>query len=115
VTVEDVLGVGLGMEVFERLSAHFGEAAQVRVARTQVTFARRRGFAFLWSPQRWQGGRAAPLVLTLALREPDHSQRWKEVYQVRPELWNHHLEIRAADEIDHEVLHWLNRAWEQAA
>ncbi len=113
-TVEDVLGPGVGLAVYEQVVAHLGDAARVRVARTQVTFGRRRGFAFLWSAQRWQGSGAAPLVLTLAFTEPDRSPRWKEVYEVRPGLWNHHLEIRTGAEIDPEVLDWLDRAWEQA-
>lgn len=113
-SVEAVLGEGLGTQVYEALQTHIGDSADLRVARTQVGWARRRGFAFLWTPQRWQGPSAAPLVLTIALTAVDPSPRWKEVYEVRPGLWNHHLEVYDPAQIDDEVLHWLDRAAAQA-
>ena len=100
--------------VVELLDAHLGDRATKRVSRTQVAWTRRRGFAVVWSAQRWQGPDSAPVVLTVALHERDPSQRWKEVYEVRPGLLNHHLEIRTPDEVDDEVLGWVDRAWEQA-
>jgi hypothetical protein len=114
VSVADVFQEDLGPAVVARVQAHLGDAAQLRVARTQVGWARRRGFAFVWSPQRWQGRSAAPVVLTLAFTEPEPSPRWKEVHEVRPGLFNHHLEIRDLAEVDDEVLAWVDRAWEQA-
>ena len=66
----------------------------------------------LWSAQRWQGPGAAPVVLTLALRDRDPCGRWKEIYEERPGLLNHHLEIRSPDQVDDS---WAgDRAWEQA-
>lgn len=96
------------------IDPHLGDSARKRVSRTQVSWLRRRGFAILWSAQRWQGAGAAPVVLTLAFAAPDPSPRWKEVYEVRPGLLNHHLEIRSLDQVDDEVLGWIDRAWEQA-
>ena len=113
--VRQVLGEGLGERVFALIADHLGAAATVRISGTQISFVRRRGFAFLWTPRRWQGPSAAPVVLTVALCEVDPSSRWKEVYEVRPNLWNHHLEIRDVTEVDGEVLEWVDRAWEQAA
>jgi hypothetical protein len=86
----------------------------MRAARTQLTWVRRRGFAFVWSPQQWQGPSAAPVVLTVALPHRDGSARWKEVYEVRPGLFNHHLEIRDLGQVDEEVLAWIDQAWEHA-
>lgn len=114
-TVSSVLGEGLGSEAFDRIADHLGASCRVRIARTQVSFVRRRGFAFLWSAQRWQGPGAAPLVLTVAFTEPVPSPRWKQVNEVRPGLWNHHLEIRDLSQVDDEALGWVDRAWEQAA
>lgn len=114
-SVQEVLGGRLGERVFALIADHLGDAATVRISRTQISFVRRRGFAFLWTPRRWQGRSAAPVVLTVALREVDPSPRWKEVYEVRSNLWNHHLEIRDVMQVDGEVLEWLDRAWEQAA
>lgn len=113
-TVADVLGHGLGERVFDLIADHLAGIAQVRIAASQITWARRRGFAFLWTPRRWQGPSAAPVVLTVALSEPDTSARWKEVYEVRAGLWNHHLEIHDLGTVDAEVMAWLDRAWQQA-
>jgi hypothetical protein len=104
----------LGPAVVDLVQGHLGQRARMSVARTQVGWARRRGFAFVWSPQRWQGKSAAPVVLTLAFIEQDPSPRWKETTEIRPGLINHHLEIRTVDEVDAQVLAWLDRAWEQA-
>lgn len=113
-TVQEVLGEGLGTEVFDLIAGHLGGSAQVRVAKTQVGWARRRGFAYLWTARRWHVSGAAPLVLTLIFRTQVHSPRWKEVTQTGPTSWNHHLEIWAVTQVDDEVLAWLDRAWQEA-
>ena len=88
--------------------------AELRVSTTQIGWARRRGFAFLWNPQRWLGQRGAPLVLTLGLPERDPTPRWKEVVEIRPGLYTHHLEVRAVEDVDDEVLTWVDRAYAAA-
>ncbi len=109
-------GDPLGLAVFGVVAQHIEDCggAELRVARTQVGWARRRGFAFLWKPQRWLGERGAPLVLTVGLPGPDASLRWKEVVEIRPGLVNHHLEIHAADDVNDEVLGCVRRAYEAA-
>lgn len=106
-------GDPLGRAVFDLVADRIDECggAELRVARTQVGWARRRGFAFLWNPQRWLGERGAPLVLTVALASRDPSPRWKEVVEVRPGVFNHHLEIRSVGEVDDEVLGWVDQAY----
>jgi hypothetical protein len=104
----------LGPAVAQAISAYLGEAATMRASRTQVTWARRRGFASLWSPQRWQGPSAAPVVLTLAFTQRHASPRWKELFEVRPGLVNHHLEVYRLADVDAEVFAWIDLAWEQA-
>jgi hypothetical protein len=86
----------------------------LRLSATQVTWARRRGFAFLWLPTRWLGSRAAPAVLSIAATRPIASARWKEVVEVRPTLWMHHLELAAAVDIDTEAAAWLAEAYTEA-
>jgi hypothetical protein len=103
----------LGLAVFERLQMAVDRCggAELRVAATQVGWARRRGFAFLWSASQWLGPRAAPLVLSLYFPTRVDSPRWKQLVQVRPGLWVHHLEVREVTEIDDEVLQWLADAF----
>ena len=88
--------------------------AQLRLSATQVTWARRRGFAFLWLPGRWLGSRGAPAVLSIASTRRIPSPRWKQVVEVRPGLWMHHLELAGADDVDDEVRRWLAAAYDDA-
>ncbi|HEY6057623.1 MAG TPA: DUF5655 domain-containing protein [Candidatus Limnocylindrales bacterium] len=87
----------------------------VRVTRSQVAFRRRRGFAYLWLPGRWLAKPAAEVVLSIALGRRDESPRFKPVVQPARDVWMHHLEVRASDEIDDEVRAWLEEAFEHAA
>jgi hypothetical protein len=110
-------GSDLGMAVFGVLDAFVQGlgGAELRVAPSQVGWARRRGFAFLWRPdQTVLGSRGAPLVLTIALPRRDDTQGWKEVAEVRQGLWNHHLEVHHVREVDAEVMALLSEAYDIA-
>jgi Domain of unknown function (DUF5655) len=87
---------------------------EVRVARTQVGWARRRGFAFLWMPGRWLRNPGAEVVLTIASDRRFASPRWKQVAEARPGLFTHHLELRSAADVDDEVAAWLEDAYRAA-
>ena len=86
----------------------------VRVSKSQVAFRRRSGFAFVWRPGMYLR-KAAPLVLSVALRRRDDSPRWKEVVEPAPGRFTHHLELRSEADVDEEVRGWLQEAWELAA
>lgn len=105
-------GSPLGLEVARRVSATLHELGpvEVRVTRSQVTFRRRRGFAWLWRPRQYLGRRGAEVVLAVALGREDASPRWKQVAHPSPLHWIHHLEVGDAAEIDDEVGGWLAEA-----
>lgn len=88
--------------------------ADVRVTRSQVAFRRRRGFAYAWMPGMDLRAGDVPLVLTIGLRRRDASPRWKEVVEPAPGRFTHHLELRAATDVDDAVRGWLREAWEAA-
>ena len=94
--------------------ATIGPAA-MRVTKSQVAFRRRTGFAFVWMPDMYLGKGDVPLVLTVGLRRRDDSPRWKEIVEPAPGRFTHHLELHSESEIDGEVRHWLQEAWEAAA
>jgi hypothetical protein len=103
--------------VFERVRA-VAEAAggcDVRVSRSQVAFRRRRGFAYLWLPDRYLAHPVAEVVLTIALGRRDRSPRWKEVVHPARAHWIHHLEIQDPADVDGEVIGWLQEAAGRAA
>lgn len=86
---------------------------EVRESATQIAYRHGRTFAVVWRP----GPRLpseVPLVLTLVLREPLESRRFKEVVKVAGHTWMHHLELRSPGEVDDELGTWIRLAWEGA-
>jgi hypothetical protein len=91
----------------------FGSTTR-RMTRSQVAFVRRRPVAWAWAPGQHLRGRGAPLVLSMELRQRDRSARWKEIVEVRPGRFMHHLELWSASDLDADVRGWLRQAWEAA-
>ena len=90
--------------------------ATVHVSKSQVAFRRKKNFAVVWTPGQYLTNRStAPLVLALSFPRRDGSSRWKEITEVGPTRFTHHLELFQKSEIDQEVRHWLQTAWEEAA
>ncbi len=83
----------------------------VVVAKTQLVFRRRTGFAWVWIPGHALRRPAAPLVLSVALHRRDESGRWKSVVEPYPGRFMHHLEVFTMDNIDDEVQGWLSEAF----
>ncbi|MDN3238565.1 DUF5655 domain-containing protein [Glycomyces tritici] len=109
---DDAEGLALYRAVAEAVEAN-GEA-EVKVTKSQIAFRRRKGFAFVWRPAQYVNS-DVPVVLSIALPEELRSERFKEVVHPSAKAWMHHLEIREADEIDHEVRTWLATAYREAA
>jgi hypothetical protein len=109
-------GSSLGLAVLGRVQAALAgdDDLDVRVSTSQVAFRRSRGFAWLWRPQQYLGAGAAEVVLAVALSRRDGSPRWKQVVQVGPRHWMHHLEITSEDDVDADVSAWLREAAERA-
>ena len=102
--------------LFEALRAQIESLGpvEIRVGKSQVAFARRRGFAWAWVPDRYLHGRHAPLVLSVSLPHRDASPRWKEVVEPAPGRFMHHLELGTLADVDEEVRGWLREAREAA-
>jgi hypothetical protein len=96
----------LGLAVLERVKNALRETGdfEVRVTKSQVSFRRGRGFAYL----------TAEVVLSIALGRRNGSSRWKEVVHPTTKHWIHHLEVGDVDDIDAEVVGWLWEAAERA-
>jgi hypothetical protein len=105
-----------GLEMFEAVRSMIGGLGHLEVttSKSQVAFRRRRGFAFLWMPGQYLAKPDAEVVLSIALGRRDPSPRFKEVVQVAPSHWMHHLEIHDLGDIDAEVEQWLREAAERA-
>ena len=109
-------GQETSMHIFETLRRTVETLGQseMRVTKSQVAFRRRKAFAWAWMPGKYLHGKAAPLVLTIALRHRDGSPRWKEIVEPRLGRFTHHLELYSNNDIDDEVRGWLQEAWGEA-
>lgn len=87
---------------------------QLRASKSQVSFRRDRGFAYIWAPGKYLANPDAEVVLSIALGRHDDSPRFKEVAHPSPKHWIHHLEVGEIDEVDEEVAAWLTEAAERA-
>jgi hypothetical protein len=96
----------------QRAVAAIGEAS-VAVTKSQVTFRRRKGFAYVWRPGQYVHS-DVPAVLSLALPLQISSERFKEVVHPSENVWMHHLELRERGQIDDEVREWLALAYDHA-
>lgn len=83
---------------------------EVRVARTQITFKARYGFAFV-STRRM--GRRCPevfIIVTFGLGREIRSERIFAASEPYPNRWTHHVIVASPDEVDGELMGWLAEA-----
>ncbi|WP_307433237.1 DUF5655 domain-containing protein [Pseudarthrobacter defluvii] len=99
-------------EAAERMAAGLGPH-EIRVGRSQISFRRRRGFAYLWRPGLYVKS-SIPLVLSLALPRNLDSPRFKQIVHPSPGTWMHHLELTDGNQLDAEVQDWMREAYNAA-
>ena len=104
------------LAVFQKVYAEVGRSGpfEVRVTKSQVSFRRTRGFAYLWMPGRYLDKPGAEVVLSIGLGRRDGSPRFKQVAHPTARTWMHHLEVHHVHDIDEEVVGWLREAAERA-
>lgn len=109
-------GHDVALAVYERVRSILEGLGpvEVRATKSQVSFRRRRTFAWVWVPGQYLSRPDADVVLTLALGRHDASARFKEVVHPSTKHWVHHLEVCAIGEIDDEVADWLRAAADRA-
>ncbi|TQJ61029.1 hypothetical protein FBY30_3316 [Arthrobacter sp. SLBN-83] len=96
-------------EAAERMAAALGPH-EIRVGKSQISFRRRRGFAYLWRPGVYVKS-SVPLVLSLALPRDLGSPRFKQVVHPSAGTWMHHLELSDSSQLDAEVRTWMQEAY----
>ena len=87
-----------------------------RVQKTQITFFNRRVYACV-SFTRVKRKADLPegyLVLTLGLPAPLRSDRVAVKTEPRPGRWTHHIVLSRPDELDGELLSWVQQAYDFA-
>lgn len=89
---------------------------KIKVAKTQITFANKRGFAFVsFNPCRKAKDRPAVwMTVTFGLGCCKESSRIDIATEPYPGRWTHHVMVGSAEEIDKELLSWIQEAAEFA-
>ena len=90
---------------------------RINVAKTQITFAARRGFAFVsFNPCRRAAQRPKVwMTLTFGLGYRKESSRIDAATEAYPNRWTHHVTVGNVDEIDGELMEWIQEAAEFSA
>jgi len=102
-------------EAVRRLVEALGPV-QMRVSKTQVSFARARQFAWAWPPAVASKKRPEQyIILSFSLARRVEDRRIVESVEPRPGRWTHHVIIEQERDLDPYVEAWLREAWDLAA
>ena len=95
----------------ERILAEIPDV-NIKVQRTQISFANRHNFAFVsFLPVRQAKERAKVYItVTFGLSYQKESPRIDVATEPYPNRWTHHVLISSADEIDGELMGWIQEA-----
>lgn len=85
---------------------------EIRVAKTQISFFRRRMYACAsFLPVRRAKDRPNPwLTVTFSLPERVASERIDAATEPYPRRWTHHVMIGRPEEVDEQLLAWIEQA-----
>jgi len=108
------------LPLFEALEAAILEqipGVTVKVSKTQITFANKRGFAFVsFNPCRKAGKRPETwMTVTFGLGCQKDSPRIDVATEPYPNRWTHHVMVGSVEEIDGELMGWIREAAEFSA
>jgi len=88
------------------------EDVSIEIKKTQITFKAKRGFVYVWLPIRKIKNRPAYyVVLSFGLDKRIESSRIAESVETYMNRWMHHLIIGKPDELDDELMSWIQDAY----
>ena len=100
----------------EQIRARIPEL-KIKVAKTQIAFAERYGFAFVsFNPCRKAAQRPKVwMTVTFGLGYRKESPRIDVATEPYPNRWTHHVMVGCVEEIDEELMDWIKEAVEFSA
>ena len=99
--------------LFTRLDSAFPDGS-VKVQRSQISFYGRHLFAAASLPRRKKDRPEGCLVVTIGLARRLESPRAAVSVEPYPGRWTNHIPITREEEIDAELMGWLQEAWDSA-
>ena len=90
---------------------------KIKAAKTQITFANKRGFAFVsFNPCRRAAQRPKVwMTISFGLGYRRESPRIDVATEAYPGRWTHHVMVGSVEEIDEELMNWIKEAAEFSA
>ena len=90
---------------------------KIKAAKTQITFANKRGFAFVsFNPCRRAAQRPKVwMTISFGLGYRKESPRIDAATEAYPGRWTHHVMVGSVEEIDEELMNWIKEAAEFSA
>lgn len=103
------------LSIYERLEAQILEQVpdvRIKVSKTQISFSNRYGFAYVsFLPVRRAKDRPKQfLTVTFGLFCRIDSPRIDAASEPYPNRWTHHVTVSAPEEIDEELMGWIQAA-----
>ena len=97
----------------DQVAAEAGtDAVRAAATKTQVSFAARRRFAWVWVPRQAAGpSKPDEPVVSFALSRRETDGRVKESVSPRRGLWMHHVVVPAGRQVDGQLKAWLAEAY----
>jgi len=112
---ERMPGASLLYEAIEAAVTGSFKNVDIKVCKTQVSFYSNKSFAYVWLPIRKMKNRPDTyIVLSFGLDNKIENPRIVESAQPRPNRYIHHILIEKAEDIDGEIMSWLELAYEFA-
>ena len=108
------------LPLYERLETLILEQipdVKIKVAKTQISFSNKRGFAFVsFNPCRKAKERPNVwMTVTFGLSYRKDSPRIDVATEPYPNRWTHHIMVGSEEEIDDELMGWIREAAEFSA
>ena len=94
-----------------RLLTEVGEA-HIKVSKTQITFSGKYGFAFVSHPRRKKD---QGILVSFGLFHRQESDRIQYASEPYPNRWTHHMLVQTPEEIDDELMGWIQEAHDFAS
>lgn len=107
-------GKSIQMELFLAVMDKIQAIAPVKiqVMKSQISFAGRYKFAWVWLPPAWAKNRPKDsIVLTFGLNHQIEHERIEKAANPYPGRWTHHLIIEKESDLDALVNEWLTKSY----
>lgn len=83
----------------------------IRVQKSQISFANKHSFAFVWLPTSKIKGRPdVYIIISFGLDHQLLDPRIEEAAEAYPNRWTHHVIIENESEIDEQLMGWIKQA-----